>query len=248
MTLVTWFRKTLADWGLEYFNRFYGVYRGYVHSIDDPKKLGRIQLSVPQIYGEDYHDFWATGRGMYAAQNAGFWLPPKKGDCVYVTFENGDPSYPIWEHGWFTEKQQIEEINTNYGERTILKTREGHIILIDDKEHYIEVTLKDGASINIHETRVSVNASELIELGTSVINQQPAVLGDNNEQYLLELTDTLTNLHTQIITLAGAVVPNPTGAGAIAKVLTELGTKVIKLGTLQQTVTNTKSKKVKIDG
>ena len=39
-------------------------------------------------------------------------MSPKNGDIVYITFEYGDPSKPLWEyHGW--AQNQIPDILTN---------------------------------------------------------------------------------------------------------------------------------------
>ncbi len=79
-------------------NRFYGKYRGTVVDNADPDQRGRLTVSVPAVLGQETSG-WAepvvplagpTGAAM------GVYLVPPVGAGVWVEFENGDPSYPIW--------------------------------------------------------------------------------------------------------------------------------------------------------
>lgn len=68
--------------------RFYGIYRGVVVSSSDPLGKGRLQLKVPQVL-LDTVTGWAWGTGTVAQI-------PAIGHGVWVMFEGGDPSYPVW--------------------------------------------------------------------------------------------------------------------------------------------------------
>jgi hypothetical protein len=71
--------------------RFYGVYRGTVFDTKDPQNLGRIQVRIPQILA-DQATQWAWPVEKYGADTK----VPAIGQGVWVVFEGGDPSYPIW--------------------------------------------------------------------------------------------------------------------------------------------------------
>jgi hypothetical protein len=72
-------------------NRFYGVYRGTVANSKDPNKKRRLKLRVPQVLGEESTD-WA-----WPMDSSGvYFRPPAVGQGVWVMFEGGDPSFPIW--------------------------------------------------------------------------------------------------------------------------------------------------------
>lgn len=75
--------------------KFYGKYRGTVVNNVDPMQLGRIQVSVPSIYGEGQMS-WAMPCMPYAGSGVGLFLVPPSGANVWVEFEGGDPDYPIW--------------------------------------------------------------------------------------------------------------------------------------------------------
>jgi len=77
----------------EYGNRrFFGVYRGIVHSTDDPLNKGRIKLKVPQIMA-DAVTGWAWP--IVSVSNIQT-STPSIGEGVFVQFEGGDPSFPLW--------------------------------------------------------------------------------------------------------------------------------------------------------
>lgn len=67
-----------------------GIYRATVLGSQDPEGRGRIQVLVPAITGQG--SGWAMG---CFAPGAAI-VPPKVGDAVWVMFENGDPTFPVW--------------------------------------------------------------------------------------------------------------------------------------------------------
>lgn len=75
-------------------SRYYGKYRGTATALDDPEKLGRVRVRVPAVLGDA--ELWALPCVPYAGKDVGVWLPPPVGASVWVEFEGGDPSRPIW--------------------------------------------------------------------------------------------------------------------------------------------------------
>jgi hypothetical protein len=72
-------------------DKHYGVYRGSVYNAKDPLKQRRLRLLVPQILGEAVTE-WAWPMDA-AGSHANI---PDVGQGVWVMFEGGDPSFPIW--------------------------------------------------------------------------------------------------------------------------------------------------------
>ena len=71
--------------------RFYGVYRGTVTDSKDPDNKRRIKATVPQVLGTEPTDWaWPVDSSTTYSE------PPKVGQGVWVIFEGGDPSFPIW--------------------------------------------------------------------------------------------------------------------------------------------------------
>lgn len=72
--------------------RFFGIYRGIVKNNNDPLNSNRLQVSVPQITGTEALD-WAEP---CLTPTNGTISIPLVGDRVWVSFESGDTSYPVW--------------------------------------------------------------------------------------------------------------------------------------------------------
>jgi len=72
--------------------RFYGIYRGVVYAVNDPLEKGRIKVQVPQLLS-DFPTQWCWPVGVVG-------VTPNIGEGVWVQFEGGDPTYPVW-HGTF---------------------------------------------------------------------------------------------------------------------------------------------------
>lgn len=75
-------------------NRYFGKYRGTVSDNADPTSRGRIKVRVPAVLGD--LEVWAMPCVPYAGAGVGFYSLPNSGTGVWVEFEAGDPSYPIW--------------------------------------------------------------------------------------------------------------------------------------------------------
>ena len=93
--------KIITDEGLEGLGRYYSVYRGIVVDNNDVEKnMNRIKVCVPEVMGGVFA--WAYPKGQHGSLSSGFkYLAPKVGDMVFITFEFGDPTKPLWEyHGW----------------------------------------------------------------------------------------------------------------------------------------------------
>jgi hypothetical protein len=80
--------------------KFYGLYRGSVFLNADPKKMGRIQVLVPDVLGLT-PSTWAMPCVPFAGKQSGVFVVPAINSGVWVQFENGDPDQPVWTGGWW---------------------------------------------------------------------------------------------------------------------------------------------------
>lgn len=79
--------------------KIYGVYRAVVFDNNDPNKLGRIRLIIPQVFAEI-----PTG-WCWPSEVSGIATGvPEVGQGVWAFFEGGDPSFPIWTGVFGNEK------------------------------------------------------------------------------------------------------------------------------------------------
>ena len=74
--------------------KVFGKYRGVVAANIDPMLLGRVQVSVPEVFGQGKLS-WATPCVPYSGDQVGMYFVPPVGAAVWVEFEAGDPDYPI---------------------------------------------------------------------------------------------------------------------------------------------------------
>lgn len=81
--------------------QFWGKYRARVDDINDPYKLGRLRLKIPDVLGT-HTSGWALPSFPLASADVapgggvGLFLVPPKDAWVWAEFEHGDPDRPIW--------------------------------------------------------------------------------------------------------------------------------------------------------
>lgn len=136
-------------------HRHYGKYRGIVRDIDDPESLGRIVASVPSVLG-DQDSSWALPAVPFAGDGHGLVLLPKVGDGVWIEFEAGDPSLPIWTGLWWGS----DEMPSPGGiEVRTLVTPEGLKLVLDDAGKKIQLLHPGGAEITLTDTDITLKVT-----------------------------------------------------------------------------------------
>src|SRR5690348_1377613 len=125
--------RLLVELAAQVRERFYGKYRALVSDVDDPEKLGRIRAKVPEVLG-DVESPWALPCVPYAGESVGFYAIPPVGAGVWIEFEAGDPSRPVWTGAWWGRDDPPED-ETGKGATPplkILRTDEGLLLALDD--------------------------------------------------------------------------------------------------------------------
>ena len=74
--------------------QIFGKFRGVVIDNVDPTAIGRVQVTVPSIDG--FFPSFAMPCSPFAGPDVGLCLIPPVGANVWVEFEGGDVSLPIW--------------------------------------------------------------------------------------------------------------------------------------------------------
>lgn len=137
------FFENLVRFGLEYFKRYYGIYRGIVTDNRDPLKRGRIYARVPGVGQQAAPEVWIYPAMEGAGQDRGSFWPPEIGDSVWVSFSNGDPSKPlVYWSGWYGESKGkgISDLPAEFAYqddspvRRGFVTRGGHRVVFSDAE------------------------------------------------------------------------------------------------------------------
>jgi hypothetical protein len=199
--------------------KFYGKYQGTVHDNDDPDHLGRLQAFVPSLLGQ-VPTGWAKPCVPYGGPTSGFFSVPPKGAGVWIEFEEGCISLPIWTGCYWGAAELPMKPPGPPGEPSpptmrIWRTDTGLTVVMDEKAKTI--TLTDGATRNsvevnaqsgsvtvTGEARVVSRAPRVLHGSASA--PHPGVLGDELMKYLAELVLKF-NAHMHPGETVAAIIP-----------------------------------------
>jgi uncharacterized protein involved in type VI secretion and phage assembly len=124
-------------------NRYFGKYRGTVTDNADPTGRGRIEVRVPAVLGK--LKVWAMPCVPYAGKGVGFYSLPEPKTGVWVEFEAGDPSFPIWTGCFWADNELPDKSDASI---KIWKTK-SLTLRIDDKADEILVEASSGSKLRI---------------------------------------------------------------------------------------------------
>lgn len=240
--------KVVADLLQKVERRFYGKYRGFVVSTEDPKRLGRVRLQIPSVLGREVVTGWAMPCAPYGGQkNQGFLTIPEVGAGVWVEFEEGDLEFPIWVGTFWSEpggESETPALNGADGKevkneqkpptRKIIKTQKGHTVQFEDADGeetviIVEATHKHVVALNKEGIEITdgVNGNRIImgkggiQIGSSGATE-PFVLG---AQFLASVKTFLAALSTHTHAppsgtgvMTGPPTPPPAGLPLILEV------------------------------
>jgi uncharacterized protein involved in type VI secretion and phage assembly len=131
-------------------NRFYGKYRGTVTAVD--AGTFRIKAKVPAVL-QDQDSGWCMPCVPYAGDDVGFVFLPEVGTGVWIEFEGGDVSYPIWTGCYWRTDEQPSDAGPAV--KAII-TKASHKILLDDDGETITVSDQKQNQITLDSSGVSV--------------------------------------------------------------------------------------------
>lgn len=152
--------------------RFYGKYRGKVVDNADGTRRARLEVQVPAVLGET--SVWAMPCVPYAGPGAGLFALPPVGAAVWVEFEAGDVSYPIWT-GCFWRDGDIPDADAGPAIKFLRTERIS--IRIDDDAGTIEIKVADGAALTLSVTALEAKAQTVTtESGTKKTDLTPTSL------------------------------------------------------------------------
>lgn len=142
--------------------RFFGKYRGVVVDADDEQHRGRLQVRVPAVLGE--LEVWALPCVPYAGRRRGLFLLPEPDTGVWVEFEGGHPSYPIWT-GCFWAEDDLEAAEAKPSVKS-LRT-ETFWLRIDDEKGEISFEADGDTRIVLTSIDLSLESSTVLAKGAN---------------------------------------------------------------------------------
>lgn len=196
-------------------DRFFGKYRGLVVNNQDPLQTGRLQALVPGVLGETPSG-WALPCAPYGGTQCGLFAIPPVGAGVWIEFEAGEPSHPIWTGTWWAAGEVPMDQTGAPAQTTtkILRSDFGLIVALDDVKQTI--TLSDALGLNLMTVKViegtiEVKSAVRVVLEAPLIQHgqgaaHPAVFGDQLITYLTQLV-TMFNAHIHPGEMAAGILP-----------------------------------------
>ncbi|MFD0119448.1 phage baseplate assembly protein V [Streptomyces sp. NPDC058320] len=220
-------------------HRHLGKYRGTVTDHHDPRNQGRVRVRVPEVLGET-ESSWALPCVPYAGNGTGSFACPPVGAGVWVEFEAGDVSRPIWTGCWWSSEQQPADEAGAMATPDVKVTRseEGLVLALHDDTQVIALGDSSGANllrIEVQQGRVTVRASTRVVVEAPTIElaagaTHPAVFGDQLQAYLAGIVQAF-NLHMHPgQTLGGVPVTPAPPAPPITPPTPDLLSKTVRLG------------------
>jgi uncharacterized protein involved in type VI secretion and phage assembly len=127
--------ELLTQVAREVQSKYYGKYRGLVVDNADPEQRGRLRLKVPSALGDSVTGWALPCLPFGGLKDQGLFLVPEVDSQVWVEFEEGDLSQPLWT-GTFWQAQSDPPAEAALDEPTtrLLKTPSGHLIQLDDAD------------------------------------------------------------------------------------------------------------------
>jgi uncharacterized protein involved in type VI secretion and phage assembly len=151
-------------------NRFYGKYRGIVTDVDD--STWRIKASVPNVLPGG-GSAWCMPCVPYAGPQVGFLMLPEVGSAVWIEFEGGDPSYPIWVGMYWTSGDLPSSASAD---RKSIVTSAGSIAF-DNNESSITLTDAQNNTVVLDSSGVtSSSGANSVAIGTSSVSVNDGAL------------------------------------------------------------------------
>jgi phage baseplate assembly protein V len=145
------------------------VYQATVLQARDPRGLGRLRVSVPAIERE----VWARHATLLAGNRRGTWFVPEAGDEVLVAFEGGNVRKPIVLGALWNAQQRPPENNP---ERTLIRTRHGATLALDDGAGALEVADSNGNVVKLEPTGVTVTGTAKVTVSAPAVEVNAAIV------------------------------------------------------------------------
>jgi uncharacterized protein involved in type VI secretion and phage assembly len=159
--------------------QFLGKYRGVVTQNVDPLMRGRLLVEVPDVLGL-VPSSWAEPCVPLAGPTGtpmGVYMVPPIGAGVWVEFEHGDPSYPIWvgcRWGAPADVPPAAQLGVPAAPSIVFQTLAQNSLVISDlpgPTGGIMLKSTSGASVIVNDTGIYIQNGK----GASIVMTGPSV-------------------------------------------------------------------------
>jgi uncharacterized protein involved in type VI secretion and phage assembly len=159
--------------------KFLGLYRGTVSQNVDPLMRGRLMVIVPDVLGP-VPSSWAEPCAPLAGPTGppmGVYMVPPIGAGVWVEFEQGDPTHPVWvgcRFGAQSDVPTLAHAGLPVSPNIVLQTAGQNSLVISDlpgPTGGIMLKSATGATLIVNDTGIYISNGK----GASIVMTGPTV-------------------------------------------------------------------------
>ncbi|HTT88808.1 MAG TPA: phage baseplate assembly protein V [Acidimicrobiales bacterium] len=152
-------------------NRFYGKYRGIVSDVD--ATTCRIKAKVPAVFG-DTESGWCMPCVPYAGPQVGIAFLPEVGSGVWVEFEGGDVSYPVWVGCYWRDGEVPPDVDADV---KVIVTKAPTELKFDDDQGSLTITDPNGNTVTLDSSGITLSrGSETVAISDSSVSVNDGAL------------------------------------------------------------------------
>jgi uncharacterized protein involved in type VI secretion and phage assembly len=137
-------------------DRYPGKHLGVVVDNDDPKKLSRVRVRVPELFGDE-ETGWCLPCSPYAGSGVGLAVVPPQGTLVLVEWPGGGDTTrtPIWSGALWADGAGVAGAGPD---ALVLVTPGGHHITLNDEsgKESVEIVAASNAKILMDKNGVQI--------------------------------------------------------------------------------------------
>ncbi len=137
--------------------RYFGKYRGRVKQVDPA--TGYIKAEVPKVWGSGQLSPWMTPCVPFAGDGYGLVVLPKDEDGVWVEFEAGLKSAPLWTGFWWAQDEPPSQTKDDAQIRGLI-TPEKLELIMDDSAKEIRLKHPDGPELKISSSGIDLTVGQ----------------------------------------------------------------------------------------
>ena len=134
--------------------RLPGLYAG---KVEEQRERGELVVSIPSVYEKTDPECHAIARPCLPY---GHYYVPEVGDYVWLAFENGDATAPVWLGVFYPPGTIPSEAGGDSDPPTkrVIQTKPGNFLELDDTDGEEAVVLQDksGNSVTLHKDEVLI--------------------------------------------------------------------------------------------
>jgi uncharacterized protein involved in type VI secretion and phage assembly len=144
---------------------YYGKYRGIVTQVD--AKKCRIKARVPSVLG-DVESGWCLPCVPYAGPQVGIAFLPETGSAVWIEFEGGDVSFPIWAGCFWRDGEPPPDVAPHV---KVVVTTAPHKLILDDDKGSVTLTDPNGNSVILDTSGITLsNGSQQVVISAASVS------------------------------------------------------------------------------